>query len=155
MSDGITETSIQELLGLSDADVLLIDLKIVLKAAVKKHRLKVGMTQKALAELIDSSQSRIAKLEGGDSSVSIDMMINCLFHMGVKELGLASIVCPEVEEQLRRARQVTQNWSVTQMLPTESLTANPIPRPWQTVEMNTARANMFNSETPRLHDAIN
>lgn len=99
MSDGITETSIQELLDLSDADMRFIDLKIILKKAVKSYRLKAKLTQKALADLIDSSQSRVAKLEGGDSSVSTDMMLNCLFHLGVDNAELAAIVQPEIKKQ--------------------------------------------------------
>jgi len=95
MSNGITETSIQELLDLSDADMRFIDLKVILKNAVKEYRQKSKITQQALAELIDSSQSRVAKLEGGDPSVSIDMMLNCLFYMGVNNFQLAAIICPD------------------------------------------------------------
>ena len=97
MNDGITETSLQELLGLSDADVRFIELKVALKKAVKSYRRKAQLTQKDLAKLIDSSQSRIAKLEGGDSSVSIDMMVNCLSHLGVDNAALSEIVCPVIK----------------------------------------------------------
>ncbi len=51
------------------------------------------MTQHALAKILHSSQSRIAKIENSSPDVSIDLIMRALFAMGVtnKELGKAII----------------------------------------------------------------
>ena len=56
---------------------------------MKKSRLRKKLTQVALAELVESSQSRIAKMEAGDPTVSIDLLIRSLLALGVssKEIG--------------------------------------------------------------------
>ncbi len=78
-----------EFLELSDEDVAYIELKLALSQALKKTRLRKKLTQVALAELVESSQSRIAKMEAGDPTVSIDLIIRSLLAMGVsrKEIG--------------------------------------------------------------------
>lgn len=40
------------------------------------------MTQVQVARLIGSSQSRVAKMEAADRTVSIDMMMRTLFRLG-------------------------------------------------------------------------
>jgi len=57
--------SAREFLGLSDAEAVLVDLKLALVAAVRKARRKRGLTQTALAHRMRSSQSRVAKIERG------------------------------------------------------------------------------------------
>jgi transcriptional regulator with XRE-family HTH domain len=51
-------------------------------AAVHERRTKRNLTQAKLAELLHSSQSRIAKIEAGSSDVSLDLMFRSLFAMG-------------------------------------------------------------------------
>jgi len=53
--------------------------------AVKEHRRRRAMTQQQLGKLLGSSQSRIAKMEAGDASVSIDLMVRSLLRMGPPE----------------------------------------------------------------------
>ncbi|MEX0844694.1 MAG: helix-turn-helix transcriptional regulator [Balneolaceae bacterium] len=49
---------------------------------------KNGWTQQQLAESIGSSQSRIAKLEPGDSGISLYLMIKALLQLGTsKKIG--------------------------------------------------------------------
>lgn len=78
-----------DFLELSDEDVAYIELKLALSSALKRTRLRKQLTQVALAELVESSQSRIAKMEAGDPTVSIDLIIRSLLAMGVsrKEIG--------------------------------------------------------------------
>jgi transcriptional regulator with XRE-family HTH domain len=47
------------------------------------------LTQAELARILNSSQSRVAKMEAGDPTVSIDLLIKSLLALGVskKELG--------------------------------------------------------------------
>jgi DNA-binding XRE family transcriptional regulator len=80
-----------EFLGLSEQEAAYVELKLVLSQKLKQHRKTSRMTQAELARLIQSSQSRVAKMEAGDPSVSADLLIRSLLAMGVsrKELGRA------------------------------------------------------------------
>ena len=77
-----------EFLGLTDEEAVLIELKLDLARAVKAERMRRKMTQEELGERLGSSQSRVAKMEGGDSSVSIDLLIRALLRLGVNRRDL-------------------------------------------------------------------
>jgi transcriptional regulator with XRE-family HTH domain len=51
----------------------------------------IGNTQTQVADLIGSSQSRVAKMEAGDPTVSVDLLIRTLLALGVnrKQVGRA------------------------------------------------------------------
>ena len=86
----VTET--QEYLGLSDEEMALIDLKIQLMQKLKTIREKAGVTQKELAKLMHTSQSRIAMLEGGYKEVSLDLVCKALFALGISKKQIASAI---------------------------------------------------------------
>ena len=79
----------QEFLGLSDAEVALIHLQLALRDQLRATRQKLGLSQQQVAERLGSSQSRVAKMEAGDPSVSIDLLIRALLVLGLtpRELG--------------------------------------------------------------------
>ncbi len=77
-----------EFLGLTDEEAALIELKLDLAKAVKAERLYRKMTQAELGKRLESSQSRVAKMEGGDPSVSIDLLIRALLRLGVNRRDL-------------------------------------------------------------------
>jgi ribosome-binding protein aMBF1 (putative translation factor) len=77
-----------EFLGLTDEETVLIELKLDLARAVKAERMHRKMTQEELGERLRSSQSRVAKMEGGDPSVSIDLLIRALLRLGVNRRDL-------------------------------------------------------------------
>lgn len=81
----------QDFLGLSDEELAYIEVKISLSQQVREHRNSLGLTQEQVAELAGSSQSRVAKMEAGDPSVSIDLLIKTLIALGAsrEELALA------------------------------------------------------------------
>ena len=83
--------SAQDFLGLTDEDVEYIELHLSLAALLTKRRKSLGYTQTEVADLIGSSQSRVAKMEAGDPSVSIDLLIRTLLALGVnrKQVGRA------------------------------------------------------------------
>ena len=62
-----------------------------LAALLRKRRESLGYTQTEVADLIGSSQSRVAKMEAGDPSVSVDLLIRTLLALGVnrKQVGRA------------------------------------------------------------------
>lgn len=82
----------EEFLGLSPKDSAYIELKLKLAESVRETRVGLDLTQQEVADLIHSSQSRIAKIESGDASVSIDLMIRSLIALGVSNRDLARII---------------------------------------------------------------
>ena len=81
--------SADEFLGLSKEESEFIRVKIALAHYLKAKRLKKKYSQTDLAKQIQSSQSRVAKMEQGDRSVSLDLLFHSLFALGTsrKELG--------------------------------------------------------------------
>lgn len=79
----------QNFLGLSDEEIAVIDLKVSLIQKLREVRKAAGVTQRQLAKLMKSSQSRVAMLEGGSSDASLELLCKALFVLGVssKELG--------------------------------------------------------------------
>jgi len=82
----------EEFLGLSPKESAYIELKLKLAESVRERRVGLDLTQQEVAELIHSSQSRIAKIESGDASVTIDLMIRSLIALGVSNRDLARII---------------------------------------------------------------
>ncbi len=81
-----------EFLGLSDEETAYIDLKLRLAESLREHRRHRRLTQVGLARLIKSSQSRIAKMEAGDPSVSLDLLIRSLLALGTSRRRLSRII---------------------------------------------------------------
>ena len=81
--------TVQELLGLSDEESAYIELKLNLAEGLRKKRRERHLGQTDLAKLVSSSQSRVAKMEAADSSVSIDLLIRSLHALGTSnsEIG--------------------------------------------------------------------
>ena len=81
--------SVAEFLDLSDEESAYIEMKLALSEKLKERRRRTKLTQAELAKAIESSQSRVAKMEAGDPSVSIDLLVKSLLALGVskKELG--------------------------------------------------------------------
>jgi DNA-binding XRE family transcriptional regulator len=69
-------------LNLSPEESEFIEFKIELANKVKELRHQKGLTQTEFAKALGSSQSRIAKLEAADASVSTDLMLKSLFFLG-------------------------------------------------------------------------
>ena len=56
------------------------------------RRQQKGLSQLDLAAKLQSSQSRVAKMEAGDPSVSLDLLIRSLISLGTTERGLSGII---------------------------------------------------------------
>lgn len=74
--------SAQEFLGLSDQEAAFVELKLALGSYVRRYRTKRRWTQTALAVRLGSSQSRVAKVEAGDATVSLDLQVRALLALG-------------------------------------------------------------------------
>jgi hypothetical protein len=81
-----------EFLGLDDVESKLLDIKIALASLLRATRARRRLTQFELAEKIGSSQSRVAKLEAGDPSVSVDLLVRSLIAAGATPNELAKAV---------------------------------------------------------------
>ena len=84
--------STREFLGLSDQEGAYVDLRIKLADALKLQRTRRNLTQGDLAKAVKSSQSRIAKMEAGDATVSLDLLVRSLLAMGTSNKELAKII---------------------------------------------------------------
>jgi transcriptional regulator with XRE-family HTH domain len=82
----------KELLGLTEEELAYVELKIALGQRLKQRRKARRMTQEELAEQLKSSQSRVAKMEAGDPTVSIDLLVRSLFALGATRKDLARAV---------------------------------------------------------------
>ena len=84
--------TVEEFLGLSDEESAYIELKIKLAAGLRERRRQKGLSQLDLAAKLQSSQSRVAKMEAGDPSVSLDLLIRSLISLGASERELSQII---------------------------------------------------------------
>lgn len=84
--------SAAKFLELSEAEEMLVNMKVALAKGVKAMRQEKSITQQRLAKLIGSSQSRVAKLETADRSVSMELLIRSLLSMGATRSQIGSIV---------------------------------------------------------------
>jgi ribosome-binding protein aMBF1 (putative translation factor) len=82
----------KELLGLSDEEESYIQLRLKLAEGLKAKRKAHGMSQVALAQAMRSSQSRVAKMEAGDPTVSLDLIVKSLLTLGASSRELAAII---------------------------------------------------------------
>jgi predicted XRE-type DNA-binding protein len=89
---GWTETSVQKFLDLTDPDTAYIKLKLNLSRTLREKRLARGLTQTQFADLVQSSQSRVSKMEGGDLSISIDLLVRGLLALGATKEELAEVI---------------------------------------------------------------
>ena len=84
--------TVKEFLCLSNEESAYIELKIRLAAGLRQRRQEKGLSQLDLAAKLQSSQSRVAKMEAGDPSVSLDLLIRSLLTLGASERELSQII---------------------------------------------------------------
>ncbi len=72
----------QDFLGLTDAEMVMIEVRRTLAKTLKRRRQALKISQQRFAERIGSSQSRVAKMEAGDQSVSLDLLVRSLIYSG-------------------------------------------------------------------------
>ena len=82
----------KEFLGLSDADAAFIEFKIKLARSLRAKRIKRRMGQVQVAKMLHSSQSRVAKMEAADASVSVDLLVRSHLALGTSSPELGRII---------------------------------------------------------------
>jgi DNA-binding XRE family transcriptional regulator len=84
--------SVNEFLDLTPEEAGYIELKMACTRFLKECRQKKHMTQVEVAKLLNSSQSRVAKMEAGDPTVSVDLLFRALFALGATKTTLARVI---------------------------------------------------------------
>lgn len=82
----------KDFLKMSDDEEAYVNLRLKLAEGLKERRQSRGITQVSLARTIKSSQSRVAKMEAGDPTVSLDLLVKSLFALGASNRELAAII---------------------------------------------------------------
>jgi ribosome-binding protein aMBF1 (putative translation factor) len=84
--------SAKDFLGLTDHEAAYIELRLKLAQGLKAKRSSRGLSQTELAKAVHSSQSRVAKMEAGDPTVSLDLLVRSLLALGASSRELGQII---------------------------------------------------------------
>jgi DNA-binding XRE family transcriptional regulator len=79
----------REFLDLTPEEAEFVEIKLALSRRLRLLREEQNWTQAEFARRVGSSQSRVAKMEAGDPTVSIDLLVRSLLAAGAnrRELG--------------------------------------------------------------------
>ena len=91
-SKGWKVGSADDFLGLSKAESDFIELKLALSKALSEQRKHHKMTQTELARRLKTSQSRVAKMEKGDPTVTVDLLIRSLLTLDVPKKQIVELI---------------------------------------------------------------
>ena len=81
-----------DFLDLNENERGFIEMKVALAAGLREHRERHGLTQAAMARRLGSSQSRVAKMEAADRTVSLDLLVRALLALGVTRVEVARLI---------------------------------------------------------------
>lgn len=81
-----------DFLGMNAAESAYVELKLALGEALRARRGEQALSQEAVARRIGSSQSRVAKMEAGDGTVSIDLLLRALLALGATPREIAAAI---------------------------------------------------------------
>jgi hypothetical protein len=103
-SKGWKVGSVSEFLSLTPEEAALIEMKLALAQSLRQRRQK-RMTQIQLAQKLRSSQPRVAKAEGGDASVSMELLVRAMLATGAtpKEIGRVIAVAEKAPAMTARS----------------------------------------------------
>ena len=88
-SEGWAVGSVKDFLGLSPDEAAYVEMKVALGAALRATRATRKLSQEEAARRLGSSQSRVAKMEAADPSVSIDLLVRSLLRLGEAPVVIA------------------------------------------------------------------
>ncbi len=87
--------TVAEFLQLTPEEEAIVEIRVALSKSLKKLRQQEQLSQQKLAEKTNSSQSRVAKMEAADRSVSIDLLIKSLLALGATREDIAAAIAGE------------------------------------------------------------
>ncbi|MDP2232534.1 MAG: helix-turn-helix transcriptional regulator [Actinomycetota bacterium] len=81
-----------DFLGLTAEESAFVELKLALAEYLRDIRVGHGWTQTHAARILGSSQSRVAKMEAADRSVSVDLMVKSLLTLGASRQEVGRVI---------------------------------------------------------------
>ena len=84
--------TVADFLALSPEEAAFVEIKLALSDALRARRQQVQLSQTHVAKQIGSSQSRVAKMEAGDPSVTLDLLIRALLALGATKKTVARTI---------------------------------------------------------------
>ena len=84
--------TVAELLELTPEEEAIVEIRVALSKSLKRMRQQEQLSQQKLAEKTNSSQSRVARMEAADRSVSIDLLIKSLLSLGATREDIAAAI---------------------------------------------------------------
>lgn len=96
---GWTTGDAGDFLRLSDDERRFIETKLALAAGLRRWREHLSLTQTQVARRLGSSQSRVAKMEAADQTVSTDLLLRSLFRLGASRRDVARLLSHKVRSQ--------------------------------------------------------
>jgi predicted XRE-type DNA-binding protein len=88
-ADGWRVGSAAEFLELTSEEAAFVETKLALSQSLRERRATQKVSQAELAKRLKSSQSRVAKMEAADATVSIDLLLRALFALGARPRDVA------------------------------------------------------------------
>ncbi|HEY3267168.1 MAG TPA: helix-turn-helix transcriptional regulator [Armatimonadota bacterium] len=89
---GWRSATVEGFLGLSPDETALVEMKLSLGSLLRQIRTSAHLSQGVLARRIGSSQSRVAKMEAADASVTLDLIVRALLSAGASRQAIAEAV---------------------------------------------------------------
>lgn len=102
-------TDVADWLGLSEAECDLIDIRLDLRRLVRFARERAGLTQAQAARKLKSSQSRVSKMESGDPSVPLDLLVTSALTPGATRQEAAAAVAGPATAEIAISTAPTQS----------------------------------------------
>ncbi len=87
--------STKDFLELTPEEEALVEIRLRLAQCVRELRRDMNLTQQSVANLIGSSQSRVAKMEKADPSVSLDLMVRSLVALGKSRKDVGRVIAAD------------------------------------------------------------
>ncbi len=81
-----------DFLELSAEEAAFVELKLALAVYLRDIRAQHGWTQAEVARKLGSSQSRVAKMEAADASVSVDLLVKSLLSLGASRKKVGQVI---------------------------------------------------------------
>jgi predicted XRE-type DNA-binding protein len=81
-----------DFLRLSADERRFIETKLALAAGLRQWREHLGLTQTEVAKRFGSSQSRVAKMEAADKTVTTDLLLRSLYRLGAERRDVARLL---------------------------------------------------------------
>lgn len=122
---GFSVTNVKDFLNLTPEDELIIEIRLALTALFVDRRKELGISQTTIAKRIGSSQSRIAKVENNDPSVSTDLLIKALAATGATIIDIVESMKPkENTNKLQYQSTYGSSYMVNESSPGRSFSAS-------------------------------